>query len=121
MATMTQELDAADGSRRPGGWYFLLAALLVGAPLPFNAAVAVLSGSPRDGIEYSLRWSAFYFLYWAPLGFYLNYARAAAWRRVLTGYIASLPLYWVCLWLIYPTAGGTSARFGREFGRSTFR
>jgi imidazolonepropionase-like amidohydrolase len=97
------------------GWYLLIAALLIGAPLPFNGAVATLSGGARDGLVYALRWSSFFYLYWAPLGIWMYRSRMRMGLRVLVGYIVSVPLYAICLWLTYPTAQSSFHPFQSGF------
>lgn len=89
----------------------MIAALVVGAPLPFNGVVAVLSGGALEGVVYALRWSSFFILYWAPLGFLLHRSRMRMALRILAGYIVSVLLYGLCLWLTYPTAGSAFQPF----------
>lgn len=98
------EIDERTREAPKSGWYFLIAALVVGAPIPFNGVVAILAGSVQDGLVYALRWSSFFYLYWAPLGLWMYRSRMRRWLRVLVGYIVSVPLYAICLWLTYPTA-----------------
>jgi hypothetical protein len=102
-----QEEESSTGEAR----CLLAAALFVGAPVPYLFAMAALAGSLRDGFDEFWRWSLFFFLYWAPLGIFLFRRRLRMGWRLLAAYLASVPLYAVCLWAIYPTAGGSFQPF----------
>lgn len=102
-----QEQQRSTGEAR----YLIAAALFVGAPMPYLFATAALGGSLRDGFDAFWRWSLFFFLYWAPLGIFLFRWRLRTGCRLLAAYLASLPLYAVCLWAIYPMAGSSFRPF----------
>jgi len=102
-----QEEEKGTGEAR----YLLAAALLVGAPVPYLFAMAVLGGSLWDGFDVFWRWSLFFFWYWAPLGLFLFRKPLRIGWRLLAAYLASVPLYAVCLWAIYPMAGGSFRPF----------
>lgn len=100
------------GERSPGEARFLLAsAMFVGALVPYLFALAALAGSLKDGFDIMWRWSLCYFLYWAPLGIFLFRGRLRTGWKLLAAYLMSLPLYAVCLWAVYPTAGGSFRPF----------
>jgi len=105
--------DARRGEKKDTGEarYLLAAALFLGAFVPYLFAMAALAGSFRDGFDTLWRWSLLFFLYWAPLGIVLFRRRLPMAWRLLTAYLASVPLYAVCLWAIYPMAGGSFRPF----------
>jgi imidazolonepropionase-like amidohydrolase len=108
--TMTE--DTRRGEKAAGEARYLLAgALFLGAFVPYLFAMAALAGSLRDGFDTFWRWSLLFFLYWAPLGIFLFRTRLRMGWRLLAAYLASVPLYAVCLWAIYPTAGGSFRPF----------
>ncbi len=91
--------------------YLLAAALFVGSPVPYLLTMAALAGSPRDAFDTLWRWSFLFFLYWAPLGIILFRAKLRTAWKFLVAYLASVPLYAICLWVIYPTAGSSFRPF----------
>jgi enamidase len=105
--------DPRPGENRAAGEarYLLVAALFVGAPLPYLFAMAMLAGSLRDGFETLWRWPLFFLLYWAPLGIFLFRGRLRLGWKLLAAYLSSLAPYAVCLWAVYPLAGGSFRPF----------
>jgi imidazolonepropionase-like amidohydrolase len=97
-----------EGKSTEGGLarFLLIAALLVGAVVPFNGAIAVLGGSARDGVSLAVRWFALFILYWLPLGICMYLVRLRMVWRILAAYAVSVPLYALTLWVVYPAAGG---------------
>lgn len=105
--------DARPGENRTVGEapYLLAAALFVGALVPYFFTMAALAGTLRDGFDTLWRYSFFFFLYWAPLGIFLFRSRLRMGWKLLAAYLLSVPLYAVCLWAIYPTAGASFRPF----------
>lgn len=105
--------DLMQGEKRATGEarYLLAAVLFVGTPVPYLLTMAALAGSPRDGLDTLWRWSFFFFFYWAPLGILLFRGRLRTVWKLLASYLVSVPLYAVCLWTIYPMAGGSFQPF----------
>ena len=114
--------DRRQGDKRATGEtrYLLAAGLFVCAFVPYLFAMAALAGFMRDGFDTFWRWSLFFFMYWAPLGIFLFRTQLRMGWSLLAAYLASVPLYAVCLWAIYPTAGGSFRPFPAESGRSTY-
>jgi len=65
-----------------------------------------LAGGPSNCVPALLGWSALAFLYWWPIGIFLFLWKRGWASRLLIGYLISLPLYFVCLLLIYPVFNG---------------
>jgi len=105
--------DSKQREKRPTGEarFLLTAALLVAAPVPYLFTMAMLAGSLRDGFDSLWRWSLFFIVYWAPLGILLFRGSLGTGRKLLAAYLVSVPLYAVCLWATYPTAGGSFRPF----------
>lgn len=47
-------------------------------------------------------------LYWWPIGAFLSWRKRRTWIRLLSGYLLSLPLYFLTLWVLYPMWGGAT-------------
>lgn len=82
--------------------YGLLSLLLVCAPLPFLLALQYLGGGLSNCVLLLLGWTALAVLYWWPIGTFLFLWKRGWVSRLLIGYLISLPLYFLCLLLIYP-------------------
>jgi imidazolonepropionase-like amidohydrolase len=87
---------------------FQLSLLLVCVPLPFILALAYLSGDFRDCVPVFFGWLALAVVYWWPIGALLFHWKRGWFSRFVIAYLASLPLYFLCLLMIYPAFG---ARF----------
>lgn len=91
--------------------FILTATLFLTAWIPMTALMGYKTGDWRDvamsiGLPVGLC-----LLYWWPLGTFLSWYRGRAWRRVLLGYVLSLPLYFVTLAAIYPIFGSVFRPF----------
>ncbi|MBV9180866.1 MAG: amidohydrolase family protein [Acidobacteria bacterium] len=91
----------------PGGLrrYFLLSLLLVCTPLPLLLTLQYLGGGVRNCVPMFFGWMALAVLYWWPLGIALFLWKRGWKTRLVIGYLISLPLYFLCLFLIYPAFG----------------
>ena len=92
---------------------FLLSVLLVAIPLPFLLALQYLGGSFRDCVPVFFAWLALALIYWWPIGALLFHWKRGWFSRFVVSYLASLPLYFLCLLMIYPAFG---ARFHPSSG-----
>jgi imidazolonepropionase-like amidohydrolase len=88
--------------------FLLPAILLTGVIIPLYLTAQYKSGQLRDAVLVVVLWAILVFVYWLPIGMFL-FRRKAHWlRRLVTGYLVSLPLYFLALLFAYPTLG---ARF----------
>lgn len=88
------------------GLYFLSALLLVCVPLPLILTLLYEGGGWRDAAPAFFSWLALPFFYWLPVGLILLRWPRGGVTRFFVGFLASLPLYFFCLWLVYPAFGG---------------
>lgn len=95
-------------SANPLSRLFLLSVLLVCIPLPFMLAMQYLGGSLRDCVPVFFGWVALALVYWWPIGALLFLWKRGWFSRFVVSYLVSLPLYFLCLVMIYPVFG---ARF----------
>ncbi len=86
--------------------FYLLSVLLVCVPIPFLLTMQYLSGGVRNCVPMFFGWLALAIVYWWPVGTLLFLWKRGWISRVLIGYLISLPLYLLCLLLIYPVFGG---------------
>jgi len=93
---------------------FQLSVLLVAIPLPFILGVAYLSGDLRDCFPVLVGWLALALVYWWPIGALLFHWKRGWFSRFVVAYLVSLPLYFLCLLLVYPVFG---ARFHPSSGQ----
>ncbi len=92
---------------------FLLSVLLVGIPLPSLLALQYFRGGFRDCVPVFFGWLALALVYWWPISALLFHWKRGWFSRFVVSYLASLPLYFLCLVLIYPAFG---ARFHPHSG-----
>jgi len=52
----------------------------------------------------AVRWVSFSALYWIPIGWLVFCRKGSQSKLWLQGYVASVPLYFLCLWIVYPLA-----------------
>lgn len=83
-------------------WYCLLSLMLVFTPLPFLLAMQYLGGGLGKCVPMLIGWTVLAVLYWWPVGIFLLLWKRGWISRMLTGYLISVPLYFLCLLLIYP-------------------
>src|SRR5271169_3272335 len=88
-------------SANPMSRLFLLSVLLVCIPLPFTLAMQYLGGSLRDCIPVFFGWLALALVYWWPIGALLFHWKRGWLSRFVVSYLVSLPLYFLCLVMIY--------------------
>lgn len=82
----------------------LIALLLPNYLLPFYLALGAEEGGWLTALT-ALRWASFSVFYWIPAG-WLVFGRQGSWiKRWLQGFLVSVPLYFLCLWIVYPLAG----------------
>lgn len=93
-------------NRRGRGLFLASALLLVSIPLPFMLALLYAGGGWHDAVAAFFSWMALPFFYWLPIGLVLFAWRGNGIARFLAGFLASLPLYFLCLYLVYPAFGG---------------
>jgi hypothetical protein len=86
--------------------FYLLSVLRVCVPLPFLLTMQYLGGGVRKCVPMFFGWLALAIVYWWPVGTLLFLWKRGWMSRVLIGYLISLPLYFLCLLLIYPVFGG---------------
>jgi hypothetical protein len=60
----------------------------------------------REALEVIPRWLSFCIFFWWPVGALLSGGRTRGWIRFFAGYALSIPLYFLCLFLVYPAFGG---------------
>lgn len=82
------------------------ALLLVSVPLPFMLALLHAGGGWHDTGAAFFSWMVLPFFYWLPVGMVLFRWRGGGVARFVVGFLASLPLYFLCLYLVYPAFGG---------------
>jgi hypothetical protein len=82
--------------------YCLLSLLLVCTPLPFLLALQYLGGGLSNCVPLLFGWTALAVLYWWPIGIFLFLWKRGWVSRLVVGYLISVPLYFLCLLLIYP-------------------
>jgi len=95
-------------SANPMSRLLLLSVLLVCIPLPFFLSLQYLVGGFRDCVPLFFAWLALALVYWWPIGALLFHWKRGWLSRFVVSYLASLPLYFLCLVMIYPVFG---ARF----------
>lgn len=82
--------------------YCLVSLLLASAPLPFLLALQYLGGGLSNCVPMLFGWTALAVVYWWPIGIFFFVWKRGWVSRLLNGYLISLPLYFLCLLLIYP-------------------
>jgi imidazolonepropionase-like amidohydrolase len=87
-------------------FYFASALLLVSIPLPIMVALMYAGGGWRDAGATFFSWMMLPFFYWLPVGLVLFRWRGGGVARFVVGFLASLPLYFLSLYLVYPAFGG---------------
>ena len=85
--------------------FLLPAILLTGVIIPLYLTMQYKSGQLRDALLVVVLWAILVFLYWLPIGTFLFRWKGHWLTRLVTGYLVSLPLYFLALWLAYPTLG----------------
>jgi len=103
--------------------FYLLSLLLVCVPLPFLLALQYLGGGIRSCVPMFFGWLALAVVYWWPVGTLLFLWKRSWISRLVIGYLVSLPLYFLCLLLIYPIFNGhfhpsTAAVWGIYFSQT---
>jgi len=88
--------------------FLLPAILLTGVIIPLYVTVQYKSGQFRDAVLVLVLWAILVFVYWLPIGTFLFRWKGHWLGRFVTGYLVSLPLYFLALLLVYPALG---ARF----------
>ena len=86
--------------------YYFLSLLLVCIPLPFLLGLQYLGGEIRSCVPMFFSWLALGVVYWWPVGTLLFLWKRGWVSRLLIGYLISLPLYFLYLFLIYPALNG---------------
>jgi imidazolonepropionase-like amidohydrolase len=84
--------------------FLLLATLLVVLPLPAVTVLQFRAGGAWTALQTIVSWLVFLIAYWLPITFVLDWRRAGV-GRFLAGYGVSIPLYLLCLAIIYPAFG----------------
>lgn len=82
--------------------YCLVSLLLASAPLLFLLALQYLGGGLSNCLPMLFGWTALAVVYWWPIGIFFFVWKRGWVSRLLNGYLISLPLYFLCLLLIYP-------------------
>jgi len=103
---MTDPPTGDSASARGRLRFYLLALLLVCVPLPFLLAIQYLAGGIRGCVPMFFGWLGLVVLYWWPIGTVLFAWRRGWVSRLIFGYLISLPLYFLVLYLIYPAFRG---------------
>jgi enamidase len=85
--------------------WVVLALLLPNLPLPFYAALGYESGGIHEALEFCARWLSFAALYWLPVGWLALRPYPRRIIALLIAYACSVPLFLLCLWIVYPLAG----------------
>lgn len=102
---MTQAPDH-DHARAPLRAFLVPAFLLPLLPAPLMAAVEVFTTHDwSDAATTALGWLVFPVCYWWPIGVWLLRGRGGWFARLLVGVLLSLPLYVLCLFVIYAASG----------------
>ncbi len=86
--------------------YLTTAFLLFAAPLPLVVCLAFKMGGWVQTLESAGGVLLLAALYWLPIGVWLAFSSARFWKRLLIGYLISLPLYFLTLTVLYPLWGG---------------
>src|SRR5262245_43631378 len=84
-------------------WLYI-SLLLPNTLLGFYVLLGYHMAGLRQGAVSGVRWASFSLLYWLPVGLLLN-ANGGTIRRWCVSYVASIPAFFACLWLVYPLSG----------------
>jgi imidazolonepropionase-like amidohydrolase len=82
--------------------------LFIAAPLPLMACLAFKMGGWLDVLLALAGGLGLCLLYWWPIGAFLSWRKGRTWIRLLSGYLLSLPLYFLTLWVLYPAWGAAT-------------
>jgi enamidase len=82
--------------------------LLFAAPLPLVICLAFKMGGWVEAIESPAGELLLAALYWLPIGVWLSFSGVRIWKKLLIGYLISLPLYFLTLVVLYPLWGGAT-------------
>src|SRR6185312_2775815 len=88
--------------------FLTLACLLFAAPLPLNICLLYQMGGWRSAFQGPAGEIVLALFYWFPIGAFLAFYQGRTWKRLLFGYLLSLPLYFLTLKAIYPIWGGAT-------------
>jgi len=88
--------------------FLTITALLFAAPLPLTICLAFKTGGWKAALGAPAGELALALLYWAPIAAWLSFSSARFWKKLLVGYLLSLPLYFAALALLYPLWGGAT-------------
>ncbi|HEY4087718.1 MAG TPA: amidohydrolase family protein [Bryobacteraceae bacterium] len=88
--------------------FLTLTSLLFAAPLPLTICLLYQMGGWRSALESPAGEIVLALCYWFPIGALLSFYQGRTWKRLLFGYLLSLPLYFLTLKLIYPIWGGAT-------------
>lgn len=84
----------------PPARFVLTATLLSGSLFPLYLLIQYRIGEWLDVLLMVAAWAAVVALYWLPTGAFLFRWRGHWLTRVLIGYAASIPLYFLTVWLV---------------------
>jgi len=105
----TSRTSPEPGSPSRGLPSFLQASiLLVAAPLWILCWVTFQTSGWSAGLAVVPRWLGLCLLFWWPIGAFLSLKRGwtgRIWLRLLVGYLISVPLFFVSLYVVYPAFG----------------
>ncbi len=84
--------------------------LLVAAPLPVLIVLTYRTSGWTEALAVLATWLGLAILYWWPAGAFLRYWKGErwwyrTWVRIPLGYLLSVPLYFLSLWMVYPAFG----------------
>jgi imidazolonepropionase-like amidohydrolase len=92
--------------------FIAVSSLFIASPLPLFTAIGFKTGDWTTGVLGLALSAVLCFLYWWPLGAFLAWCKGRPVRKLLWGYLLSLPLYFVTLAVLYPFFGGTFRPWG---------
>ncbi len=78
--------------------------LLPNLYFPFYFAMGAEEGGWLTAID-AFRWVAFSVLYWLPIGYMVFGRPGSTVKRLTSGFLLSIPAYFLCLWIVYPLTG----------------
>jgi imidazolonepropionase-like amidohydrolase len=88
--------------------FLTVVSLLFAAPLPLTICLLYQLGGWRSALQSPAGEIVLALFYWFPIGALLSFYQGRTWKRLLFGYLLSLPLYFLTLKLIYPIWGGAT-------------
>ena len=85
--------------------FLTTSSLFIAAPLPLAACLALKTGGWPDVLAVLAGGLVLGLLYWWPLGAFLSWSKRRTGMKLLSGYLLSVPLFFLTLAALYPAWG----------------